>query len=555
MLKESSSKNNKTEELLKSMGLVDATPRPMGKRDKVEIFCSVCKSEVILVQFYNALNKFKTKGYSAKCKKCLSVENSDRGKKRTGNKNSFYGKKHTTEAISRIKETREVASEKGKETSLARYGTERPAQSDEIKQKTAETCLIKFGAASFLGSERGKQKKKEGLMSKHGVTNPCFITESNIKKKQTILDRYGVDHFSKTEEFKKALSARRKDSKRIVLSDGSFVVDLCRDKQVNLSNSLRVLKAYGEAAFLSYISGDRSGINSLEALVLSWGINGVSRFNKMLPDLPYRPDFICDNGVYINADGIYWHSDAHKDSDYHNKMRQAMEASGLRILQFREDEIRFKPMIVQSIIKNATGQNDEKLDARKCKIVDVTVSQYKDFFVESHLMGNRHATGAAGLLFNGSIVACMSYMQSGQTLEISRFANKLFTSVRGGFSRLLSHIEKQRNPSIVQSFCDLRYATGGSYTRNGFSLQSVTQGWNWTDGRFVFNRLTCRANMDERKLSEAEHAKEMGIYKIYDAGQAKYVKMLRIVRAPETIIRTLQVGAGALRPFSKNARP
>lgn len=530
MSKENIGKNNKTEDLLKSMGLVDTNSRPMGKREKVEVLCSVCNTEVILVQFYNALNKFKTKGYAAKCKKCLSAENSDRGKQRTGERNSFYGKKHTPETITRIKDTRESASEKGRETSLARYGTDSPAQSDEIKQKTADTCMSRYNATSFLGSCEGKRKKVDGLMIKHGVTNACFITESNTKKKQTMIDRYGVDHFSKTGEFKKALSTRRKDSKRIVLSDGTFAVDICKDKKVDLSNSLRVLKTYGEEAFLSYVSGDRSGINSLEALVISWGIEGLSRHNKLLTNLPYRPDFVCDNGVYINSDGIYWHSDAHKTSDYHSKMRQRMSDEGMRIIQFREDEIRFKPMIVQSVIRNAIGRNDEIMDARKCKVVDITVSQYKSFFVDNHLMGSRHATGAVGLLFNGELVSCMSYMISGQTLEIARFANKLFTSVRGGFSRLLSRIEKKTNPSVVQSFCDLRYATGASYTRNGFKLQSVSQGWNWTDGRFVFNRLTCRANMDERRLTEAEHAKESGLYKIYDAGQAKYIKILTTSR-------------------------
>jgi hypothetical protein len=43
----------------------------------------------------------------------------------------------------------------------------------------------------------------------------------------------------------------------------------------------------------------------------------------------------------------------------------------------------------------------------------------------------------------------------------------------------------------------------------------------------VFNRLTCRANMDERELSEKEYAAEQGLFKIYDAGQAKYIKILK----------------------------
>lgn len=518
--------NHQTEkpaELLTQMGLVDATPRNMGKRDKVEIWCAVCEKNKVCVQFYNALHKFKTKGYAAKCKSCLNNENSERCKQRTGERNSFYGKKHTQASIDKIIATRPMASEKGKETSLLRYGTNRPAQSKEIKDKTKRTCLEKYGSDSFLGSDEGQRKKEQGLIDKYGVNNPCHIQESNDKKRATMIDRYGVDHFSKTEEFKRSLSLRRKNSKHVVLSDGSYVVDLCKQKQVNLSNAIRVLRAYGEEALRDYVNNDHSNMNSLESLLLSWNLKGVSRYNKLLPNLPYRPDFVCDNGVFINTDGIYWHSELHKTPSYHYEMRRNMSESGIRIMQFREDEVRFKSLIVQSIISSATN-NIDKLDARKCQIVPIPVSQYKDFFVQNHLMSNRHASGAVALFYQNQIVSCMSYLVSGQTLEIARFANKLFTSVRGGFSRLLSHIVAQTQPKIIQSFCDLRYATGASYTRNGFELVGVTQGWNWTDGKFIFNRLSCRANMDERRLTEAEHAAELGLYKIYDAGQAKYVK-------------------------------
>jgi hypothetical protein len=38
----------------------------------------------------------------------------------------------------------------------------------------------------------------------------------------------------------------------------------------------------------------------------------------------------------------------------------------------------------------------------------------------------------------------------------------------------------------------------------------------------TYNRLQCTANMDSRKLSEKEHAVELGWSRIYDAGQRFY---------------------------------
>ena len=197
----------------------------------------------------------------------------------------------------------------------------------------------------------------------------------------------------------------------------------------------------------------------------------------------------------------------------------------LRVITLMSCEIELKRSIVASMLSHLNGSST-MIGARECEIRDMDGVSASLFFMDNHLMGHNRASTAYGLYYNDECVAAMSVRMSGQTLEISRFANKLFTSVRGGFSRLLSHIEKKTNPSIVQSFCDLRYATGASYTRNGFTLSRITQGWNWTDGRFVFNRLMCRANMDERGLSEKEHADEQGLFKIYDAGQAKYIKIL-----------------------------
>lgn len=77
--------------------------------------------------------------------------------------------------------------------------------------------------------------------------------------------------------------------------------------------------------------------------------------------------------------------------------------------------------------------------------------------------------------------------------------------------------------SQVISFCDLRYATGKSYEVNGFKKVNTSQGWCWTDGKQRFNRLTCKAGNGK---TEAENAKDLNWFKIYDAGQAKYIKII-----------------------------
>ena len=63
----------------------------------------------------------------------------------------------------------------------------------------------------------------------------------------------------------------------------------------------------------------------------------------------------------------------------------------MRILQFREDEIKFKPEIVKSVVLGNMGVG-KKIAARKCKVKDVDSKTAETFLVRNHLMGYKRAT-------------------------------------------------------------------------------------------------------------------------------------------------------------------
>jgi hypothetical protein len=238
-----------------------------------------------------------------------------------------------------------------------------------------------------------------------------------------------------------------------------------------------------------------------------------------------RPDFKLKDNLYLETDGLYWHSDAViEDKWSHFKRREEFNAQGYRLLQLREDEIKQKKSIVKSILLNAMGHTTNRLAARKCTILKVDNAIAKSFFDINHLMG--HSVGKTVVLeHNQNIVAGMSYQIRQNELHIVRFCNALQTTVAGGFSRLLSHaIKTESFRGAVVNFVDLRYGDGSAAKKLGFTLESVSLGWKWTDFKYTYNRLKCRANMDERKLTEAQHATELDWVKIYDAGQAKFVK-------------------------------
>ena len=247
----------------------------------------------------------------------------------------------------------------------------------------------------------------------------------------------------------------------------------------------------------------------------------------------YRPDLIIKNGdkvVYVDVDGLYWHSAGQMIAkgtaiEYHMEKAKRYKEASKMLLQFREDEVNNSLPIVKSIIAAKLGLVNI-FYARQLEIKNVSVSAARDFLIANHLMGYARAKTIG--LYNGEeLVSLISYKKYKDGVDISRFCNKLNTSVVGGLSRLLKEIERRESPKFIQSFVDLRYGTGDSLIGLGFTLEKVTLGWKWTDFIHTYNRLQCRANMDERKLSEKAHAEELGWYRIYDAGQAKFVKKIK----------------------------
>jgi hypothetical protein len=244
-----------------------------------------------------------------------------------------------------------------------------------------------------------------------------------------------------------------------------------------------------------------------------------------LEGFKYKPDFKLNERVYLNVDGLYWHTEEYRGRVYHFEMREWFESRGMRILQFRENEIRDKWEIVKGIIDAVMGRVENRVGARECEIVRMDAKECYDFYEKWHLKGGIKV-GGYGLKYSGEVVAVISTKKIGDIVKVERFCVKAGWSVSGGYSKLLNRAMKDyEGIAKIQSWVDLRYGDGHSLERMGFVRVKDTLGWEWTDGADTYNRLRCRANMDERGLSEKEHAEELGWVRIYDAGQRLFEKV------------------------------
>jgi hypothetical protein len=202
----------------------------------------------------------------------------------------------------------------------------------------------------------------------------------------------------------------------------------------------------------------------------------------------------------------------------HIEKRIKCESHNIRLFTIYENEN--KSPIWESMIENAMGRSI-RVYARKCLIKMVDSKEAKQFLDINHMMGYSSAKHL-GLYHEGKLITIFGYKTTSGVTEITRFASSLGHTVVGGFSKLLQKVIEDTKTKHVLSFVDLRYGNGSSLLKSGFVKTGETLGWKWTDFRTTYNRLQCRANMDERRLSEKEYAEELGWYKIYDCGQAKY---------------------------------
>ncbi len=90
-------------------------------------------------------------------------------------------------------------------SSLEKYGTEYPMQSDIVKEHQKETMLNKYGVEYAGQIESGKEKAIQTNLEKYGVPHSSKLKEIQDKKRATVRERYNVDHVMKLDSTKQKI--------------------------------------------------------------------------------------------------------------------------------------------------------------------------------------------------------------------------------------------------------------------------------------------------------------------------------------------------------------
>ena len=252
--------------------------------------------------------------------------------------------------------------------------------------------------------------------------------------------------------------------------------------------------------------------------------------------------YIPEKNLAIEYNGVYSHLyrpdessfSGRKDSAYHLKKTMDCHARGIKLIHIFSSSWYERKDNWKNFIRNQLNLNTNKIPARKCVIGEISVDEKNLFLDQHHLQGKDKSSLKYGLFYDGVLVSVMTFAKprfsSKCDWELTRFAVKGDYTIIGGFSKLLSHMRKTHDGTIV-SYADRMYSNGDVYSRNGFVLDAVNRPSYYyvcKNSTVLINRMNLTKKNLLKKLykphlTENELARELGYSKIYDCGTLTYI--------------------------------
>jgi len=475
--------------------------------------------------------------------------------------------------VENVAQSDEVKS-KIKKTNLEKYGVENVAQSDEIKSKIKKTNLEKYGVEYYSQTDEYLEKVKETNLEKYGKDWILQSDEIKSKIKKTNLEKYGVEYYSQTDEYLEKVKETNLEKYGVEYYSQSNVAiadEIKRNRESYYSTFILLLKQKQIQPLFTkdeYIQHDYdSSVKKYKCLKCDKTFENVNLKAQRIfcPHHKYKSqaehdikqwllsendelDILSNKYFYgenneryeldlylpelnlgIEHHGLYWHSEAHKDNNYHKDKYNFFKEKGIEVIQIFENEWVNAQEIVKSIIRIKMGVVKRKVYGRSCDIREVLNDEYTQFCELNHLQGYGIAKVRLGLYYNNTLLMVMSFSKprfnKKYKWENIRTCTLLNVIVLGGFSKLIKYFINNYEGDII-SYVDVRYFNGNGYIKNGFELIGHTRpNFYYFKNGVLSSRLTYQKhklkyifnNFDENKTAH-ENMLLNKYLRIYDAG-------------------------------------
>ena len=406
---------------------------------------------------------------------------------------------------SKTKEQIEMEHAKARKTCLEKYGYEKPQKSPAYRKKMSKM----FSERDW--SYRSEKIKNEALIPKYQK-----ICEND--KLELIEFRNRFDCTVKCKECGSVF-----DIHVLGYLTNNTTHDLCRTCHPIL------------------LSHDTKPVKFIEDIIKCSGLSYKRNDRFILK--PYEIDILIPSlKIGFEVNGNYWHSEliGGRDKNYHINKTKLAESNGYKLIQIYEDEIVNKPEIVKSRVLNILGLTPNRIFARKCILKEISYKEKHTFLNNNHIDGDSVSQKNIALFYNDEIVCVATFgsrtVNKKKAFELIRFANKLDTSVIGGFSKIMKYFTETYQPESLITYADIRWSgisyKDTVYAKNGFVFDGYTKpNYFYMDKKAYLKRLN-RLNFTKQKLvkmgydsskTEMELMFEHGYDRIWDCGSMRFI--------------------------------
>lgn len=409
----------------------------------------------------------------------------------------------------------------------------------KIKQslnKYKETCFNKYGVDNISKLNCIKTQKENTMLTNYGVKHNCLRDDIRVKNSQqmsntnielnkqkrynllsTINDIKIINLYNKIDRYLTDLLCLK--------CNNNFTVSQHFAQQRNKFNYIVCTKCNPVIKYFS--NGEKEILEFIEK-----NYNGKIITNTRNVINPYEIDiYLPDLNIAIEFNGVYWHSELHKNKNYHSTKSALCKYKGIQLIHIWEDDWLYKQSIIKSILLNKLNKSN-KIYARKCIIKYPTNVELNNFLTNNHIQGKCVSSINIGLYYDNELVSLMTFGKRHNAFELLRFCNKLNTTVIGGASKIFNHFINNFEYSEILSYCNLDHGNGNLYKQLGFTyIKDTIPNYFWVINGIRTNRLNwqksklVKMNMILNDESEVECMHRHDYYRIYNSGSQvwKYI--------------------------------
>ena len=400
-------------------------------------------------------------------------------------------------------------------------------------------------AKGKLQEKYGEDVINPGQLKSHResmvINNPMFLEETKKKLEKTCEEKYGLGRNNPGRKncTDDQIEILINDDKFASIVKGRNAVTIANETGLNHSTIMR--RAYKLDLIDTMDYKPPSAMENDLALWLdSMDINYQRRNRKILSNQLELDFYFPQWNLAVELHGLYHHSEisGKKDKRYHQQKYLGCQIKNIQLLQFWQDEYWQHSNVIRSKILYLASMIQNKIPARKCKLMVLTDSVLeRDFMNKNHIQGFAdYRQWSLGAWYNDELVGVMSFSNQMKRLELVRYATKIDAVASGLFSKMLkkSISEFEFSGSIV-SLSDNRISNGRLYYNSGFTFVNESNpGYCYTyDYETRINRQQCmkhklvkRHDLDPATLNtitEWELAQNLGYDRLWDAGKKKWI--------------------------------